>query len=235
MPGLAPSPPSPAVSRSALIAGGVVLLHVGGIWALHTGLLRRAVEIVVPVEILSQIIEPPKPLKIEPPPPPPPPPPQPQPRVRREPTLPPPPQPVAIQDPTPAPAAPTGVVTPQPPPPPIAAPVAPAPAPPAPPPAPPAPPRIVLPSSDAAYLSNPRPAYPRMSKMMGEQGRVVLAVLIGADGRPKRAKIVQSSGFARLDEAAHETVMGWRYVPGKRNGVAEEMEFDVPINWQLDR
>ena len=55
--------------RNVAIAGGVVALHVAALWALQTGLLRRAVEVVVPVEVLSQII-PPEP-KVEAPPEPP--------------------------------------------------------------------------------------------------------------------------------------------------------------------
>jgi len=214
-----------------VIAGSVVLFHVAALWALQSGLLRRTAEIIVPVEILSQFIEPPKPK--EPPPPPPPPPPAPQPKITK---APPPPRPMAIREPkpVPAPAAPVGVTEP---PPPIAPPAPPAPpetpAPPAPPPAPPAPPAIQMPSSDADYLQNPKPIYPAMSKRLGEQGKTVVRVLIGVDGMPKSASIRTSSGFERLDEAARVAVMSWRYVPGKRNGVAEPMEFNVPINWVL--
>jgi periplasmic protein TonB len=221
-------PQAPRVSRNAVIAGSVVLFHVAALWALQSGLIRRAVEVIVPVAILSEIITPPVP-KVEPPPPAPKPEPRPVVVKRSTPTPPPPaPQPVAIADPTPAPNAPTGVVTPQPPPPPIAAPVAVAP------PAPPAAPRIELPSSDASYLQNPKPAYPPISKRLGEQGKVVYSVLIGVDGVPVSARLVQSSGFPRLDEAAQAAVMRWRYVPGKRNGVVEAMSFNVPINWVLE-
>jgi protein TonB len=223
----------PRVSRNILIAGSVVVLHVGALWALQTGLLRRAVEVFVPVEILSQLIEPPRP-KVEPPPPKPPEQVK-QPVVRKTtPAQPPPPQPMAIADPTPSPAAVTGVIAAQPAPPPVAAPVAVVPSPPAMPPAPAPAPRIQLPSSDADYLQNPLPAYPAISKRLGEQGKVVYSVLIGTDGLPVSARLVQSSGFARLDQAAYAAVMRWRYVPGKRNGVAEAMSFNVPINWVLE-
>ena len=221
--------PSRTLNRNVVIAGSVVVFHIAALWALQTGLLRRTVELIVPVEILSQIIEPPVP-KVEPPPPPPPPRKQtvkPEPRM---PALPPPPMPVAIADPTPAPNAPTGVTTPQPPPPPIAAPVAAA-APPAP---PAAPARVVLPSSDADYLQNPKPAYPPISKRLGEQGKVIVRVLIGVDGNAQKAEVRQSSGFDRLDQAALATVLRWRYVPGKRGGVAETMWFNVPINFVLE-
>ncbi|PJI97144.1 outer membrane transport energization protein TonB [Acidovorax sp. 69] len=219
------------VSRNAVIVGSVVALHVAGLWALQSGLLRRAAEIIVPAELLSEFIAPPAP-KIAPPPPPVPPPPKPAPKVAPRPA----PMPVAIADPTPAPNAPTGVTTPQPPAPPMDAPVvapSPTPAPPAPP-SPPAPPRIELPSSDAAYLNNPKPSYPAISKRMGEQGKVVLRVLIGTDGLPQKVEISKSSGFDRLDRQAQEAVMRWRFVPGKRNGVAETMWNLVPVNFVLE-
>jgi protein TonB len=219
--------PAPRFSRNTLIVGGVVLFHVVALWGLQTGLLRRVAEVVVPAELLSEIITPPLP-KVEPPPPEPRVRPQPvrQPVVQKTPTPPPAPQPIAIADPTPSPNAPAGVLTPQPPAPPIAAPVAP--------PAPPAPPRVELPSTDADYLQNPKPAYPPISKRLGEQGKVLVRVLIGADGSAQKAEVHQSSGYDRLDQAAVNTVLKWRYTPGKRGGVAEAMWFNVPINFVLE-
>lgn len=203
-----------------------MLLHVAALWALQSGLLRRAAEVVIPVQILSEFVEPPKPKE---PPPPPPPPPEPKKQVTK---TPPPPRPQAIREPKPSPSAPTGTLEPPPPAAPVAAPAPPEP--PAPPPAPPAPPSVQLPSSNADYLQNPKPVYPAMSKRLGEQGKTIVRVLIGVDGLPKQASIFRSSGYERLDEAARTAVMGWRYVPGKRNGVVEPMEFNVPINWVLN-
>ncbi len=227
------APPSPALSRNVIVALSVLAFHALALWMLQTGLLRRAVELIVPAQVLAEFIEPPRPK--EDPPPPPPLPPQPQQRV---PTVAPAPQLVAIADPTPSPNAPVGVIEPPQPLPPITAPVAPAPpapiVPPAPPPALPAPPRVELPSSDADYLQNPKPPYPPVSKRLNEQGSVTMRVLIGADGLPQKAEIRKSSGFDRLDQSAATTVMKWRYVPGKRAGVAEAMWFNVPINFVLE-
>ena len=93
---------------------------------------------------------------------------------------------------------------------------------------------VVLPSSDADYLNNPPPAYPRMSRRMGEQGTVLVRVFINAEGRAEKADIRTSSGYPRLDDAALETVQRWRYVPGQRAGQAEAMWFNVPIRFVLD-
>jgi protein TonB len=221
----------PRLPRNVVIVAGVVLFHVGLLWALQSGLLRRAVETIVPVTILTELVTPPVPI-VEPPPKLKPPQPAPQPVVKRKtvPTPPPAPQLVASPELPPAPNAPTGVVEAPAPLPPIAAPVAVAAPPPPPPPA-----RVELPSSDADYLQNPRPAYPAISRRMGEQGKVVIRVLIGVDGKAQQAELQQSSGYERLDQAALETVRRWRYVPGKRAGVPEAMWFNVPITYVLEK
>ena len=227
----------PFVSRNVAIAGGVVLLHVGALWALQSGLLRKAVEVIVPIEIISQVITPPAPqVAPQPPAPAPKPVPVPQPvqKPRPRPAPPPAPRPVAVPDLPPIPTAPTAAVEPAPPAPApmTAAPPAPAVAPA--PPDPPGPPRIELPSSSANYLQNPQPPYPPMSRRLGEQGQVMLRVLIGADGNAQQVEIRRSSGFERLDNVAQETVRRWKFVPGRRNGIPEAMWFNVPINFVLE-
>ena len=238
--GLPYDPPKPParLSRNATIALAVVALHIGLLWALQSGLLLRTVQLIVPVEVLAELIELPIP-QPEPAPParliPPVRPVTPASTVQKKPVSKPVPQPqalpLAIADPTPSPNAPAGSLTPSPAT--VPAPVAPAPAAPAAPAAPSAP-AIQLPSSNADYLQNPKPAYPALSKRLGEQGKVIVRVLIGADGTPKNAELRQSSGFERLDQAALNTVLKWRYVPGKRAGVAEDMWFNVPINFVLE-
>ncbi len=91
-----------------------------------------------------------------------------------------------------------------------------------------------LPSSKADYLHNPPPEYPRLSKRLGEQGKVVVRVLIGPDGAPQKVELQTSSGFERLDKSAMDAAMRWRYVPGKRGGVAEAMWYQVPIQFTLE-
>lgn len=232
-----PTPPKPLLSRNVTIALSVVALHVGLIWALQSGLLIRAAEVLVPVSVLSQLIDAPTPA--QPAKPQPPAPPKPAPPTK---PMPAPPAPVRQTAPTPAQplavAAPAAQATVQAAPTPTPAPPAPAkssaPAPAANLPAAPAAAAVVQqPSSNADYLQNPKPAYPSLSARLGETGRTVYRVWIGVDGKPQRAELVSSSGFPRLDKAAYDTVMAWRYVPGMRNGVAETMAVNVPIHWEL--
>lgn len=224
--------PPPGLSRTAIIVLSVITLHIAALWALQSGLLRRAAEVIIPAQVLAEFLAPPAPPVVEPPPmTPAPPPPQPRPAPTRKAPL-----PVAKLDPLPTAQAPIGTEEPIPAPVRDAAPAPTTPAPPAPiaPPAPPAPPRIELPSSNAAYLNNPKPGYPAISRRMGEQGKVVLRVLIDAEGQPQHIELQQSSGYERLDQQALEAVRRWRFVPGKRNGIPEAMWNVVPIHFVLE-
>ncbi|PNG55939.1 hypothetical protein WDL1CHR_01276 [Variovorax sp. WDL1] len=91
-----------------------------------------------------------------------------------------------------------------------------------------------LPSADAQYAQSCKPNYPAMSKRLGEQGKVIVKVVVGADGLPKQADIRKSSGFDRLDEAARETMLRCRFSPGKVGGVAQTMSYDAPVNFVLN-
>lgn len=108
-------------------------------------------------------------------------------------------------------------------------------APPAPSPAREAPAAVVAPRFDAAYLSNPVPEYPRLSRRMGEEGRVMLRVHVSADGRPLEVTVAKSSGFTRLDEIARETVLrSWRFVPARQGDQAVAGTVRVPIDFSLN-
>jgi len=100
--------------------------------------------------------------------------------------------------------------------------------------APTAPVAVVPPRFDAAYLSNPLPPYPSAAKRMGEEGRVLLRVQVGADGRPTDVTVVKSCGFPRLDESARDTVLrSWRFVPARQGDQPVAGAVKVPIDFTL--
>jgi protein TonB len=174
------------------------------------------------VPVMVELITPPK-LQTKPEPPvviPPPP----KPRVKPQPRLPDPPPVVAapVEAPTPVEVAP--------------------PPPPAPPPPQPTPMQAVplaavavtAPIFNADYLDNPPPAYPMRSRRLGEQGRVVLRVLVNPAGSADEVQVQQSSGFLRLDDAARETVARWRFVPAKRGERPVPAWVLIPVSFKLE-
>ncbi|MGH8766515.1 MAG: energy transducer TonB [Burkholderiales bacterium] len=114
-------------------------------------------------------------------------------------------------------------------------------APPPPPPAPPtpvqqAPAPMVLtePIYNADYLSNPAPIYPSVSRRMGEQGKVILRVLVGIKGTADDVQVRTSSGFGRLDEAARNTVLRWKFVPARRGPDPVSAWVLIPVSFRLE-
>ncbi len=119
-------------------------------------------------------------------------------------------------------------------PPEVAAPAAPAAPPAAVAAAPGAGPVLVAARYKAAYLNNPEPKYPSLSRRLGEEGKVLLKVQVTTDGRAGAVELEKSSNFARLDEAARQAVAGWRFVPARRGDEAVEASVIVPIVFRLD-
>lgn len=86
---------------------------------------------------------------------------------------------------------------------------------------------------DAAYLNNPHPGYPPLSRRLREQGQVTLRVLVAPDGLPAQVELRTSSGSERLDRAAREAVARWRFAPARRGDTAIESWVLVPIVFKL--
>lgn len=102
---------------------------------------------------------------------------------------------------------------------------------------PPEPPRVsVAPRvrTDAAYLHNPSPSYPMAARRRGDQGTVMVKVLVTAEGMPANVSLEKTSGYAALDEAAVSAVRTWRFVPAREGAQAVEALYIVPVVYRLN-
>ncbi|HEY5801444.1 MAG TPA: TonB family protein [Burkholderiaceae bacterium] len=221
-------PAMPAFARPTLsrrwALGAIAAGHLALFYLVQNGMLVTPPKPVLPQEIFVQLITAPAPVK-----------PQPQPKkavaepVKQKPLL---------TTPTLAkPVQPTITAVEIPP-----APVAPAPVqrvesriePVAPPAAPPAngTPKIV--TSGIEYVRPPQPVYPAMSRRLGEQGTVMLRVLVSDQGRPEKVDVLQSSGSVRLDEAARQAVLRAQFKPYSDGGINLAMYASVPIKFETN-
>lgn len=225
----------------------VVLVHLGVLAAIlalptttpsFTPLEPLFVRLIEPAAVQPEVVAPP----VQPRRPPPPAPSIPTPPVLAAPPAPAPPKAEAVKaEPPPRRAEPVRQETPQPEPQP--APVsAPVPAVPVPAPAPvvseapkpaPAPLPVTQPRFNADYLDNPKPAYPSISRRMGEEGEVRLRVHVDTAGNARQVEISHSSGFPRLDQAALDTVRQWRFIPARQGDQAISAWVIVPILFSL--
>jgi protein TonB len=208
----APAQDSSFLTRRGLVFAAIVALHVGMFWLLNSGLSHQIVEVVLgPIE--TRMIEE-VPDTEEPPPPPPP-------KIETPPPFVPPPE-ISIDLPaeTTNTTAITQTTTQRP----VAQP-------------PPAPPAPSIPST--APRSDPRrpltqPEYPPSSRRAGEAGTVILEVYVLENGRVGEARVKQSSGFPRLDEAAvREVKRSWRLQPGTQNGKPVPMWGQFAVTFKL--
>lgn len=87
---------------------------------------------------------------------------------------------------------------------------------------------------NAAYLRNPAPVYPAIARRSGDQGTVMLKVLVSPEGAPLRVELDQSSGSKPLDSAALDAVKGWRFVPARRGAQNIEGWVRVPVVFKLE-
>ncbi len=92
-------------------------------------------------------------------------------------------------------------------------------------------PRMV---SSVDYLGRrPMPVYPRGSQRRQEQGRVVVRVLISAQGSVLEVQVRSSSGFEGLDQAALKAARSARFKPYTENGIAYRAMADLPFDFVL--
>lgn len=77
---------------------------------------------------------------------------------------------------------------------------------------------IVPPDGYAESLDNSTPRYPLESRRRREQGTVILAVEVTAEGQVAAIHVSRSSGHKRLDEEALQTVRRWRFRPATQTG-----------------
>lgn len=80
---------------------------------------------------------------------------------------------------------------------------------------------------------NPKPHYPLLARNQGIEGRVVVNVLVSAQGTVKTISVGQSSGSRLLDKAALQTVKKWRFHPVLHNGKAVPSSETVPVVFKL--
>lgn len=90
------------------------------------------------------------------------------------------------------------------------------------------------PRFNAAYLNNPAPHYPSLSRRLGEQGRVLLRVQVTTDGTAGSVELQTGSGSTRLDQAALEAVKKWRFIPAKRGEQPVNASVLVPVRFSIE-
>jgi periplasmic protein TonB len=88
---------------------------------------------------------------------------------------------------------------------------------------------------DPRFASLFQPPYPPRLQRLDIEGKVVLKVLIGADGRVREVQIVYADddGFAEVTE--RQALTKWRFKPATRDGVAVETWKQMTVRFEIRR
>jgi TonB family protein len=83
------------------------------------------------------------------------------------------------------------------------------------------------------FNSCAKPEWPKESLRKEQTGTVVLSFLIGTDGQVNDARVVRSSGFPLLDEAAREGIRKCRFTPATIDGTPQQGWQQMQYVWTL--
>ena len=75
-------------------------------------------------------------------------------------------------------------------------------------------------------------AYPEMARRAGIEGKVIIRVLVGKDGKPLKS-IIELSENELLNESAVKAVMSSIFTPAGQNGNPVALWVSIPINFRL--
>ena len=79
-----------------------------------------------------------------------------------------------------------------------------------------------------------KPEFPTRWQMEGDRGDVLVAFLVGSDGKVMDSKVVQSSGTARIDRASAKAGARCKFEPGAKDGQAAPSWAKVRYTWVVD-
>ena len=81
-------------------------------------------------------------------------------------------------------------------------------------------------------LYSPDPEFSEEARKAKFQGTVILALMVGTDGRAHDVRIVRSLGMG-LDEKAIEAIRQWKFDAGRKDGVPVAVLVNVEVNFRL--
>jgi protein TonB len=87
---------------------------------------------------------------------------------------------------------------------------------------------------DPRYQNLLQPPYPPEEQRAGNSGRVVLRVLVGADGRVKQVEKVSAASDAFFASAQRQALGKWRFKPATKDGVPIEQWKTMSLRFVLN-
>lgn len=89
----------------------------------------------------------------------------------------------------------------------------------------------VAPARSFSITHRVNPLYPSASKRAGEEGTVLLDIVVGSNGVPTEINVERSSGFPALDDSAVAAVRKWRFTVNSDSSYARVR---LPVTFKLE-
>lgn len=83
-----------------------------------------------------------------------------------------------------------------------------------------------------SFLYQEIPVYPMLARRLGKEGRVLLKLLIDADGKLSNIEVIEAAGYG-FTEASVAAVKKSTYLPGYRDGIKVATRALLPISFRL--
>lgn len=88
---------------------------------------------------------------------------------------------------------------------------------------------------DSRYADSFQPDYPFGERQAEHEGRVVVRVLIGVDGRVKAVEQVSAASRSFFEETRKRALAKWRFKPATRDGIPVEAWKEVGVSFHLEQ
>jgi len=82
-------------------------------------------------------------------------------------------------------------------------------------------------------ITSPKPVYPEIATQAGVEGKVLVHILIGKDGRVLRAEVDEHVHVTMLDQAALEAARQWIFKPALSNNHPVPVWETLPFVFKL--
>lgn len=99
----------------------------------------------------------------------------------------------------------------------------------------PKPPVLVKAQVDPRYSGDFQPYYPPSERYAGREGRVVVRVLIGTDGRVHDVERVSATTDAFFEATRKRALERWRFQPATRDGTPVESWQEMGVTFRLEQ
>lgn len=92
---------------------------------------------------------------------------------------------------------------------------------------------FVGPKINSRYMSAFQPPYPPGKQRLGEEGVVVVRVLVGPDGRVKQVERISADDHAFYAATVQQALKKWRFTPATRDGVPVEGWREMTVRFEM--